>query len=121
MTSVYIKPIYDNQTLSYLRKAPLKYKVFTIKTLLHREFAVSSSWSTFHYEVTRFKRLLNNNNFTIEIVDEEIYKFVSSKVKNQRENKGKNYMNLFFCNRITKHHEKKGKIESHHVQPYPSL
>ena len=36
LTSVYIKPTYDNQTQNYASITPLKYKVSTVKTLLHR-------------------------------------------------------------------------------------
>ena len=68
-TSVYVKPTYDNQTLNYLSIAPLKYKISTIKTLLHRGFHVSDSWNTFHTEVIRIKNLLNNNNFPIKLID----------------------------------------------------
>ena len=67
LTSLYIKLTHDNQTLSYVNIAPFKYKVSTIKTLLHCGFAVSGSWSAFHAEVTRIKCLLNNNNFPIKL------------------------------------------------------
>ena len=36
MTSVYIKPTYDSQTLNYLSIKPLKYKASTVETLMHR-------------------------------------------------------------------------------------
>ena len=120
LTSVYIKPTYDNQTLNYVSIAPLKYKVSTIKTLLHRGFAVSGSWSAFHAEVTRIKCLLNNNNFPIKLIDKEIKKFVNSKV-NIAEKKVKSDINLYFCNRMTEHHENEEKklksIISNHVHP----
>ena len=50
--------------------------------LLYRGFSVSSSWNTFHAEVTRIKYLLHDNNFPIKLIDKEVNKFVISKVKN---------------------------------------
>ena len=44
-TSVYVKPTYDNQTFNYLSIAPLKYKIYTIKALLHRGFHESDARS----------------------------------------------------------------------------
>ena len=41
MTSVYNLPTYDNPTLNNLSIEPLKYKVFTIKTILTLEPSVS--------------------------------------------------------------------------------
>ena len=81
LTFVYIKPIYDNQTFSYVSITPLKYKLSTIKTILHCGFAASGFWSAFHADVTRIKCLLNNINFPIKLIYKEIKKFVSSKVK----------------------------------------
>ena len=108
LTSDYIKTTYDNQTLIYVSIIPLEYKVFTIKTLLHRGSAVSGSWSAFHAEETRTKCLLNNNNFPIKLVDKEIQKFVNSKGE-IIETKVKNDLNLYYCNRMTEHHEKEEK------------
>ena len=79
MTYVYIKPTYDNPTLKYVSIAPLKYKFSTIKTILHRGFAVSGSWNAF---TAMIKCLLNNKNFTIKIMDTKINKLFSSKLRN---------------------------------------
>ena len=105
-TSVYIKPTYDNQILNYLSIAPIKYKISTIKTLLHRGFRVSDPWNTFHTEVIRIKNLLNNNNnFPIKLIEKEVNKIVTSKVKNLNI-EVKDKVNFYFCNRMTEHYDK---------------
>ena len=40
----------------------------------------------------------------MKLIDKEINKFVNCKVKNLQ--KVKNDINLYFCNRMTEHHEK---------------
>ena len=58
--------------------------------------------------VTKIKSLITNNKFPVKVIDKEINKFVSYKLKNP-ENKVKRDINFYLCTRITKHCEKEKK------------
>ena len=64
---------------------------------------MSDSWKIFQAEVIRIKYLLNNNNYPIKLIENEVNKFVSSKVKNLNI-EVKDKINFYFCNRMTEHY-----------------
>ena len=70
--------------------------------------------------MTRIKGLLNNNYLPIKLIDKQIKKFVNFNVKITGK-KVKSYINLYFCNRMTEHHEREEKklkaIISNDVRP----
>lgn len=54
-TKTYIKPTNNGSCLNYNSLCPLRYKIGTIKTFLHRSYNVSQTWETFHQEILRIK------------------------------------------------------------------
>ena len=40
---------------------PFCYKIGLIKTLIHRTYAIDSSWNLFHDEIKKLKHLLQKN------------------------------------------------------------
>ena len=61
-TAVFVKSTYLGDCLNYKSICPDEYKTGVIKTFLHRGFAVSSDWNTFHAKIDRIKQILTSNN-----------------------------------------------------------
>ena len=62
-TSVYVKPTNTGDLLNFDSACPDRYKTGLFEGLLHRSFAISDSWESFHDDVGRIKQLLTNNNY----------------------------------------------------------
>ena len=77
---------------------------------------MSDSWKTFNTEVVTIKSLLNNNNFLTKLIEKEANKFISSKVKSVN-NKVKDNLNFYFCNRMIEHYNKETESLGYHIQP----
>ena len=80
-TSVYVKPTHGGDCINYNGLCPQRYKTGVINTLLHRAYAISSSWTHIHKEISRVRQLLTNNNFPIDLIDKEINKFLTNKLE----------------------------------------
>jgi hypothetical protein len=77
---VYTKPTNTDECLNFESLCPIKYKTSVLRTFLHRAYAVTSSWDNFDTEIRRIKNLLVNNGFPIQLVDQNISKFLQSKL-----------------------------------------
>ena len=78
-TSVFVKDTNSGDSVNYDGICPERYKVSTIKSLMHRAFHVSSTEALFEVEVKRIKQLLTNNNYPMKLIDDEIKKFLLNK------------------------------------------
>ena len=78
-TSVYTKPTNEGDCINFHSIAPERYKMGVVKTFLHRAYEICSDWTTFNTEIERIRQVLNNNNFPIATIDEEIRKFLDKK------------------------------------------
>lgn len=99
-TNVFRKTTNSEECINYKSICPAKYKLAVIKTLLHRAYAVCSSWENFHSEVDRIRQLLVNNSFPISVIDSTIQKFVNQKF-DPNEAPRKQQIVLYYRNQYT--------------------
>ena len=59
---------------------PFSYKIGLIKTLLHRDFEISSSWNSLDQEKRQIKNLLMKNLYPSRLIDKEIKTFLENKL-----------------------------------------
>ena len=59
---------------------PSSYKIGLIKTLIHRTYAISSSWNLFHDDIKNTKHLLEKNMYRPFLIDKQIKLFLNSKL-----------------------------------------
>lgn len=111
-TCVYTKDTNYGDCINYRSLCPENYKIGVIKTLLHRGYAVSSDWSTFHTEIQRIKQLLTNNNFPMDIIDKTVNKFVNSRVNRPPHDTKAEMIELYFENQMTSNY----KVEERQLQ-----
>ena len=78
-TAVYRKPTFTGLGLNYLSFIPHLFKINAIKTLLFRCYALSSNWLNFDKEVKFLTNFFHNNGFPLDIINENIYKFLNNK------------------------------------------
>ena len=78
-TTVHTKATSAGECMNYLSIAPDRYKIGVIKTFLHRAFNICSTYQALHSEIDRIKQLLTNNNYPMELIDNEVRKFLNRK------------------------------------------
>jgi len=103
-TGVFTKCTSSGDCLNYNSICPDRYKTSVIKNFLYRAYAICSSWSLFHQEVTRIRQVLCNNNFPSHIVEKEIDKFISRKlvnIGNQPNENSEEVVALYYQNQMT--------------------
>ena len=76
--SVHRKPTFTWLGTSFFSFCPLIYKINSIKTLLHRAYAISSSYFSLHNEFCFLKKYFHNNGFPIALVNSCVSKFLNS-------------------------------------------
>lgn len=123
-TSVHVKPTHAGDCINYNSLCPQRYKIGVITTLLHRAYALSSSWSHIHQEISRVRQLLTNNNFPIDIIDKEINKFLNKKLDARSiidQQPPSTNINYYFENQMTSNYRNEEKslhnIIDKHVKP----
>ena len=79
MSSVYRKPTFSGQGISYFSYMPFRLKLNSIRTLLHRAYGVSSSFLSLHKEFLYLKNYFFNNGFPIHLIEHCIKKFLNDK------------------------------------------
>ena len=55
---------------------PIDYKSALISTLLHRCYALVSSYEIFHLEVIKLKEIMKNNGYPVQMFDKCVRKFL---------------------------------------------
>ena len=96
-----MKDTNDDSCLNYNSICPLRYKEGLIKTFLHRAFALSSDWKSFHIEIKRIKELLVNNNYPIALIDRLTNNFINSKFTTNINNQEDAIIQLYFKGQMT--------------------
>ena len=80
-TAVYIKNTNTGDIMNYNSICPQKYKIGVNKTLLNRAYVISTNWKILQQEISRFRQLFVNNNFTMSIIDDTVKTLVNEKIK----------------------------------------
>jgi hypothetical protein len=99
--AVHTKATNSEECLNFQSLCPMKYKISVLRTLLHRAHAITSSWDNFDAEVRRIRKLLVNNGFPIELLDENIKKFLHNKFTNAVKPAAKKEITLMYRNQFT--------------------
>ena len=86
---------------------PFSYKIGLIKTLIHRTYAISSSWNLFHDKIKNTKHLLEKNMHPPYLVDKQITLFLNNRLsendtrKENSNNDNTTYHKLPYINDIS--------------------
>ena len=78
-TEVYRKPTYTGLGLNFLSFIPEQFKINCIKTLLNRAYNITTTWKSFHEEITFLNTFFKNNNFPLHIVSNQVRSFLNYK------------------------------------------
>ena len=78
-TSIYRKSTFSGVYLHFCSFMPVDYKFGLIRTLLHRCFALVSSYEIFHLEVMKLKNIIQSNGYPSNVIDKCIHKFLMNK------------------------------------------
>ena len=79
VTGVYRKPTYTGLGLSWFSFCPRIYKINSVKTLLNRAYDICSNYFTFHEEICTLKSYFKNNNYTVDLFENILKKFLNNK------------------------------------------
>ena len=80
-TSVYRKSTFTGLLTNYESFTADSYKIGLVKNLLLRAFHISISWSTFHKELERIYKILQQNSFPKFLIDQITSSFMTKQVK----------------------------------------
>ena len=94
-TSVYRKPTFSGQGLSFFSHCSVKFKINCIKALLHRAYNICSTYMSLDREFNFLKQYFHNNGYSKDIVERSISKFLNSKF-NPLDKQQNDLTNLFF-------------------------
>jgi len=84
-TKVYTRPINTGLLLHHQSHVDERYKRSLIRTMLHRAYRLSSSWSYFNEECERLRRLFSRLKYLDKLVSATIQRFVNDKICEQQE------------------------------------
>ena len=79
-TSVFRKSTTIGLYTNFSRFTSSSYKIGLIKTLIHRTYAISSSYNLFHDEIKNTKHLVEKNMYPSFLIDEQIKLFLNDKL-----------------------------------------
>ena len=85
-TTLFRKKTYTGLLTNFFSYTAEYYKIGLIKNLIHRAYAINSSWTGFHTEVERVKKILQKNSFPIHIIDRTIKSYLEKIHKPPTEN-----------------------------------
>ena len=97
-TTVYRKPTNSGHCLNYKSECTEQYKKSVITSYLNRAYKITSTWESFHHEISHIRQTLINNNYSNTLVDAHINKFISSKVLGDNKPKANKVINIFYQN-----------------------
>ena len=78
-TSIYRKPTFSGLGISFFSYCSFRFKVNSIRILLHRAYTLSSSYLDFHNDIIFLKDFFYNNGFTTDLFEKTLNKFLQSK------------------------------------------
>ena len=99
-TKVHVKPTSSDNVINYRSIYPERYKTGVIKTLLNRSYKVCTSEELFNLEIKRLKQVFTNNNFPMQVVDNEIANFFR-KIQSQTGAENVEGVDLFYRSPMT--------------------
>ena len=79
-TSVFRKETAIGLFTNYLGFTPFSYTVGLVRTLLHHDFMISSSWFLFHKEVVKIKQYLEITFYPLRFVAKQVKFFLGNKI-----------------------------------------
>ena len=85
-TKLFRKKTYTGLLTNFFSYTAEYYKIGLIKNLIHRAYAINNSWTGFHTEVERVKKILQKNSFPIHIIDHTIKSYLEKIHKPPTEN-----------------------------------
>ena len=77
--SVYRKPSFSGQGMSFFSFCDYRYKVNSIRTLINRAYNICSSYDLLHREFEFLKQFFINNGFPTKVFYSKLQQFLSSK------------------------------------------
>ena len=78
-TSVYRKMTSIGLYTNFVSFTAYSYKIGLIKTLIHRTYEISSSWTSFNEEIYNVKHLLMKNMYCSYLIDKQVKCFLHNK------------------------------------------
>ena len=78
-TSIYRKMTSIGLYTNFVNFTPYSYKIRLIKTLIHRTYQISSSWTSFNEEISNVKHLLMKNMYPSYVIDKQVKRFLHNK------------------------------------------
>ena len=102
LKSVHTKPRNNSSRLNYESECPDQYKIGIVITLLNRACKINSNWYLFNIDVERLKQLFINNNYTLNLVENIIRRFINKKMGQTKPTKKKDYNILYYENQMNK-------------------
>ena len=63
---------------NFVSFTPYSYKIGLIKTLIHRTYEISSSWTSFNEEISNVKHLLMKNMYPSYLIDKQVKRYIGS-------------------------------------------
>ena len=85
-TAVYKKPTNTGIYLNANSECPERYKISTIRALIHRTYKISSTWQLFNSEVEKLKQAFINNGYSNNMFDNTLRVYLNSIQSNSNEN-----------------------------------
>ena len=71
-TSVYLKMTTIGLYTNFVSFTPYSYKIRLIKTLIHRTYEISSSWTSFNEEISNIKHLLMKHIYPSYLINKQV-------------------------------------------------
>ena len=75
-TSVYRKMTSIGLCTNFVSFTPYSYKIGSVKTLIHRSYEISSSWTSFNEEISNVKPYLIKNMYPSYLIDKQVKAFL---------------------------------------------
>jgi hypothetical protein len=76
-TAVYKKPTCADTYLNAESECPERYKIGTVKALIHRTYKITSSWHLFNNNIQQLKQALVNNGYSNSMFDQILMKYLN--------------------------------------------
>ena len=78
LTGIFRKKTYTGLGLNFFSNCSFSFKINSIQTLLSRAYSLSSSWSSFHDEISFLKVYFKNNCYPSGIFDKIVNRFLNN-------------------------------------------
>ena len=85
-TSVYRKMTSIGLYTNFVSFTPYSYKIGLIKTLIHRTYEISSSWTSFNEDISNVKHMLMKNMYPSYLIDKQVKHFLHNKFSTNNSN-----------------------------------